>query len=536
MKYLIGIISIQIILANGLDIYQFDWSGQFGLVNHEGAVLWNKDWRSQSLLFDGTWAIYPSMYGPEIGNGFYTNLNGLDRGNDSLTYNSYFQYDQGDYLLDKFLFAAGYKKNKRSLWFHGFKRTYAGNFNQYSSGNTQPQQQSYLVGYESSFGEDIAGFSIGHFNTYSGYPDATESGLFDNRITSSNIFWKRRYNRSTTLFKIDHFLQRYKAFHSSVNFSSPRYLTRNQYELVFSHPIIGTDSLSINFLFNERFTRANFFFNERWNNYSIKYGNSNSNIIGGIFTLDDKAYFDYDLNIEKYFGLVSAEIKYNLKNTPTHPYFVLNAIQSNVQKVIKIQSLVSTVTVNFKKNILSTSVCFINDQNKFLETIQNDSVKNVVPHKMVKFFYKTNLIPYFDIQINYMMQNQNSLLSSGIGKSFELALESQFKLFNDFMDVSIHGEYKHFRNISNNHYIDPMEMVPVYHLSQESDLPNSINTINARISTQVSNFSISYEWYNLGEIILKSINSSKENLFTFHPNIPKLGRQSIISIKWMFED
>ena len=141
-----------------------------------------------------------------------------------------------------------------------------------------------------------------------------------------------------------------------------------------------------------------------------------------------------------------------------------------------------------------------------------------------------------DIQINYINQNQNSLLSSGIGKSFELALESQFKLFNDFMDVSLHGEYKHFRNISNNHYIDPMEMVPVYHLSQESDFLNSINTVNASISTQVSNFYISYECYNLGEIILSSINSSKENLFTFHPNIPKLGRQSIISIKWIFED
>ena len=118
MKYLIGFISIQIILADGLDIYQFDWSGQFGLVNHEGAVLWNKDWRSQHLLFDGTWAIYPSMYGPEIDKGFYTNLSGLDRDNDSLTYHSYFQYDQGDYLLDKFLFAVGYQKNKRSLWLH----------------------------------------------------------------------------------------------------------------------------------------------------------------------------------------------------------------------------------------------------------------------------------------------------------------------------------------------------------------------------------------------------------------------------------
>ena len=78
-------------------------------------------------------------------------------------------------------------------------------------------------------------------------------------------------------------------------------------------------------------------------------------------------------------------MKYNLKNTPTHPYFVLNAIQSNIQKVIKMQSLISTVTANFKKSVLSTSVFFINNQNKFLKHYKM-TVKKVVPQTKVKFF------------------------------------------------------------------------------------------------------------------------------------------------------
>ena len=48
----------------------FDWGGQFGYLNQGGAIFWNSDWRSNNLLFDGTWTTYPRMFGPEIEKGF----------------------------------------------------------------------------------------------------------------------------------------------------------------------------------------------------------------------------------------------------------------------------------------------------------------------------------------------------------------------------------------------------------------------------------------------------------------------------------
>ena len=43
-----------IILAQPIEIVPFDWGGQFGYVSRSGAIMWNQDWRSNRLLFDGT--------------------------------------------------------------------------------------------------------------------------------------------------------------------------------------------------------------------------------------------------------------------------------------------------------------------------------------------------------------------------------------------------------------------------------------------------------------------------------------------------
>ncbi|MFL2982965.1 MAG: hypothetical protein ACJZ12_01065 [Candidatus Neomarinimicrobiota bacterium] len=536
MKYLIVIIHSAILFANGFDNIPFDWSGQFGFTNYRGSILWNQDWRSQRLFFDGTWAVYPRMYGPEVEKGFYGDSYKLNIDNDSLTIDSYFQYNQGDYLLDRFSFAVEYQKNKRNFWFHGFKRTYAGNFNQFSNGISQPQQQSYLFGYESSFGKDDAGISLGHFNTYSGYPDTLQNGLFDNRITTSNIYWKRKFNKISTFLTIDNFLQRYQAIHSLAYISNPRYLTRNKYETKFIYPIIGADTLSLILSFNERFVKMGLSFNEKWYNYLIKYGTKKSNINFGTFILGHKNYFQYSFNFEKVIGLLTTKMMYSLDNRPVHPYFILNEFQKDIQRVIINETISSTLIINLKKNIISATIFQINEKNKLAGIIENDSLKNIVPHRVLDFFYQTTTIPYLNMRFSYKMQDSKAIYSSGIANYFEIRLQSKFKLFNDFMDLSVNSDFKHFRDRMNNFFINPLEMVPVYHSSENHNILDPVNIINASISAQVSNFKISYQWYNLGEMVLKSLQSSKENLFTFHPNIPYLGSQASISITWMFKN
>ena len=112
--------------ANNIEGVPFDWGGQFGYLNQGGAIFWNSDRRSNNLLFDGTWTVYPRMFGPEIKNGFKPNNQSMIVGRDSVGIISSFQYDQGDYLLDRFGFTMDYNMNKRNAKLHGFKRTYAG--------------------------------------------------------------------------------------------------------------------------------------------------------------------------------------------------------------------------------------------------------------------------------------------------------------------------------------------------------------------------------------------------------------------------
>jgi len=201
------------IFADSIENIPFDWSGQFGYVSHNGTILWNKDWSSNQLFFDGTWAIFPRMYGPVVDKGFNQPMDDLHHKKDSSNVKSNFKYDQGDYLLDRFSFGLDYKTNSRNASLHGFKRSYVGNFNQYNNYSFQPQQQTYLISYRSSNDKDTGGFSLGHFNTYSGLPDSTDNGIFDNRITSKNIFWNRSYDKLDTRITMDHFLQRYSRAH-----------------------------------------------------------------------------------------------------------------------------------------------------------------------------------------------------------------------------------------------------------------------------------------------------------------------------------
>ena len=70
MKSTILFIFCSILFSQNIQVIPYDWGGQFGYVNKGGVMMWNQDWRSNRLLFDGTWAVYPRMYGNEIEAGF----------------------------------------------------------------------------------------------------------------------------------------------------------------------------------------------------------------------------------------------------------------------------------------------------------------------------------------------------------------------------------------------------------------------------------------------------------------------------------
>ena len=168
MNFLFVVFLMSISFSQTSNYFPFDWGGQFGYLNNKGKIFWNQDWRSNKLLFDGTWAIYPKTFGKKIEDGFKYIQPELHNNNLKTLPESYFLYKQGDYNLDKFLFGLKYGNENRLIKLNGFKRTFSGNVGQYYNNTYQPNQQSYLASYESINNDEYTAITIGHFNTFTG--------------------------------------------------------------------------------------------------------------------------------------------------------------------------------------------------------------------------------------------------------------------------------------------------------------------------------------------------------------------------------
>ena len=124
-----------------------------------------------SFFLDGTWSTNPGLMGPFIKDMFLKKeMDTLKIENNKVLSN--FDYTQGDYLQDELsIYLKNYGTNK-TLNIHGFKRSFAGIYNQYTHVGTYPKpiQQSYTIHFETNKKNDEVGISIGHFNTLSGIP------------------------------------------------------------------------------------------------------------------------------------------------------------------------------------------------------------------------------------------------------------------------------------------------------------------------------------------------------------------------------
>ena len=60
------IIFLSVLISQRYKNYPFDWSDHFGLITQNGSAMWNEDWTSGILFFDGTFAHYPKRFGHVI--------------------------------------------------------------------------------------------------------------------------------------------------------------------------------------------------------------------------------------------------------------------------------------------------------------------------------------------------------------------------------------------------------------------------------------------------------------------------------------
>ena len=532
MRIFLSTLSVSLLFSKNIESLPFDWGGQFGYVNNHGAILWNTDWRSNRLLFDGTWAIYPTMFGPEIDQGFNLDHSLQIKDLDTTGIKSNFKYDQGDYLLDRFDITLSYGLKNRHAKIHGFKRTYAGNINQYSNGTLQPQQQSYIFEYQSIKNRDHSGYSLGHFNTFSGFPDSLEGGLVDNRITSSNFFWNRSGNKVNTKLEIDYFLQRYKTDHSLAEELDPRYLSRNRYKLELKTSLKKYEGY-LTFIKNIRSIKSETFYSNEWDKISFKFGQAIMNATVGVTYLNEAYYFERALTIGKNFNSVNINFYYNLEHKPIHPYYSI--FHSNIKYGMnELESISGSLILKFKENLFSTKISRFEDKTHIIDEIVQDSMNFKPNYFKADFIFRTNMIPFLITEINYVIQEQDGFYSPAVGDLLRLKLGSSFKLFDQNMIIDLNGQLKHYRRRKTRSNFNFIEMVPI--LNHDTKVQQPINIFNASISARVSKLTVSYEWYNIAQLIFGSIGSDQNNYLELQPDMPVLGRQINLNISWAFQD
>ena len=218
-----------------------------------------------------------------------------------------------------------------------------------------------------------------------------------------------------------------------------------------------------------------------------------------------------------------------------HPYYTLINPIDEVPSFINETSIVSMFDIEFEKNQFSATISQSKDDNILWESILEGPINNTI-HRMIDLKYKTSLIPHLGIETSYKLQESKIYYSDGIGKWMGLKLESSFGLFKDYMLIDANIAFQRLEDRFNSSLINPIEMVPLHGHGVKNDMLTPVNIINASITAYVSTFTISYEWFNIGEIILASSGKEDNNYFTIHPLLPALGRQINLSIKWEFQD
>ena len=111
--------SASIMFSQSIENISYDFIKHQGHILNKGSLVWNEDWYSNGLFFDGTFANYPSTYGPLIEERFLKpieDISSLDSSNTS----SYFDYVQGDYYLDNLDLGIKYSNPGRVINLHAF--------------------------------------------------------------------------------------------------------------------------------------------------------------------------------------------------------------------------------------------------------------------------------------------------------------------------------------------------------------------------------------------------------------------------------
>jgi len=323
----------------------FDWSGQNGMSTYRGFLLWNNDWTSNELFFDGTFQSYPLRFGEAIAQDSYLSNSDILLNfffSDSTEVKTSFDYRQGDYLFDQINVNAVYKKMNRDVELNGFKRSYGGPFSQFIQPENQgttvvtPNQQSYFFRYLIGESNNTSALSIGRFITNSGlYNPSDQNGKHVDEITTASFSIQNQWNKYDFRLRISQYLESRK-WMTNLFSESLHYLNRGQVVGYFTPADKGDRFWELWFSGNtQALTYQDTSISKRRSWISI-LGNMDKDLFhiqGGIDAGNGSILPCFSVSMNRKINSINWITKLELKNNPQH-IIVWNSSRSFFEKWI----------------------------------------------------------------------------------------------------------------------------------------------------------------------------------------------------------
>ena len=535
------------LFSQSLDPIPFDWSGQNGMSTYGGLLLWNRDWNSNKLFFDGTFQSYPLRFGEEISQDATLSHTDALRNisfPDSSEIHTSFDYRQGDYLFDQLNLHADFSQPNRIMKWNGFKRSYGGPGSQFiqpenkSTQTLNPIQQSYLFYYLSKMNNRISVLSIGRFITDSGLFNNSEfNGLHQDEITTVSLFSKSYWNQFNIRLRINQYLENRK-WESIFSTGSRHYLSRGQILGILSPDDTENSSWEFGIVGNTQalaFPDTIISKNRSW--ISV-WGNLNRRkfqIYGGIDAGNGSVLPHFSITINRNSGSMKWENEVGMKNIPQH-LMIWESSQSYFESWININS-------KAKWNNENLTVFGILNYWHVNNLIKDEIESTISPKELfsVETGYGWEAIHRLIISGSWRHSSKTPLLSDGIGDCFKIQIEYTKFLFSDNMELKADLILEGLINRDPTFGFNPALGRPFEHDWDPYILPDYW-TSHLDITANVSSVIITYRIRNLFH--------TQENMIKqIYPDLPEewiyprnnayflpMGQLVSFGVEWEFED
>ena len=521
-RAILSVIFFSGIFSQDQIVIPFDWSGQNGILIHEGVLFSNQAWTSGILTFDGTYSAFPLRYGGHTAKkvqmseiGILPSFSVLP---DSNLTTSFFDYYRGDYGLDKLDIGVEYQSKNQIIKISGFKRASFGNFAHYIHPvrNQGPLHHSYRIDYSTKNSKQKIEVSASRYITSSGLPDIVQNGYENDNIINGALRYQRQFERWTVDTHLSQFSQNRLLIHSLYSDSSLRFINRNSIDFQLRNNT-GIE-IGISQQFQQYSSKAKLR-SVGWSSLYFRKFYNDFSIMAGVQFSEYELYQPYvfSFNYKKNTRIGDISFQTTCQSSPAHPDRNIlndNEFETRMRSAFNYYIRGRKVALKSYVNMLSLSAGDFYDYNVSLAG--------------------TRLI--FSFNRNWQVYSQiHSPLNSSVnnlGTKIDNGIQGKFQLFHNNMMINFHLWSTSYSSSKDNFTFDPFLQFAHENPDKNYNISNH-NLIHLEIESNVSGVLLHYKIYNL----LNALGVRNETV-SFKPNaiFPEIGRMMQFGVTWYFDN